>query len=204
MSSIKYLFLDNRMLLSKFFMAGLGAVILFAGSCWEENAFIGGILFMLGTVLAGISAVGRMWCSVYISGYKRKSLVTTGPYSMCRNPLYLFSLLGATGVGLATKTFSVPLTIFILFSVYYPLVIRREEKDLTERHGEAFREYCKRVPAFIPSFSLLEEPEEYTIRPEFLRKRFIDSLWFVWLVGLIALIEELHRHDIIPVYFRLY
>ncbi|MBI5739504.1 MAG: isoprenylcysteine carboxylmethyltransferase family protein [Nitrospirae bacterium] len=204
MSSIKYLFLDNRMLLSKFFMAGVGAMVLFSGSCWEENGFIGGILFMLGTVLAGIAAVGRMWCSVYISGYKRKSLVTTGPYSMCRNPLYLFSLLGAVGVGLVTKTLSIPLTIFILFAVYYPLVIRREESDLVERHGEAFREYRRRVPAFIPSFSLLEEPEEYSIIPGSLRRRFIDSLWFMWLVGLIALIEELHRHNIIPVYFRLY
>jgi protein-S-isoprenylcysteine O-methyltransferase Ste14 len=201
---IKKILAKKRIKLGQLFMAGLGVLILFTGSRWEEKGPVGGMLFLLGAVLAGIATVGRMWCSVYISGYKKDVLVTTGPYSMCRNPLYFFSLLGAVGVGLATKTLSIPFVIFVLFAVYYPFVIRREEERLTGLHGKRFEEYCSRVPRFIPSFSLSGEPEEYTIKPGYLRGRFLDSLWFVWLIGILGLIESLHRHDIIPVYFKLY
>jgi len=201
---VKKALAKNRVKLGQLFMAALGIAILFTESRWEEKGVTGGILFLFGAVLAGIATVGRMWCSVYISGYKKEVLVTTGPYSMCRNPLYFFSLLGAVGVGLATKTFSVPFVVFVLFMFYYPFVIRREEERLTRIHGRHFEEYRRRVPRFLPSFSLYKEPEEYTIKPGFLRGRFLDSLWFVWLIGMLGLIETLHRHNIIPVYFRLY
>ncbi|MBI5410004.1 MAG: isoprenylcysteine carboxylmethyltransferase family protein [Nitrospirae bacterium] len=198
------LFAVMRIRLGQLFMAGLGVVILFTGSRWSENGIAGGVLFLVGATLAGLATVGRMWCSVYISGYKKDTLVTTGPYSMCRNPLYFFSLLGAVGVGLATRTLTIPAIIFIAFAVYYPVVIRREEQRLLGIHGKRFEEYCKKVPRFIPSFSSFTEPEEYVIKPKFLRGRFSDSLWFVWLIGIIALIESLHGHGIAPVYFKLY
>jgi protein-S-isoprenylcysteine O-methyltransferase Ste14 len=201
---IKKTLAKNRIKLGQLFMAVLGIAILFTDSRWEEKGMTGGILFLFGAVLAGIATVGRMWCSVYISGYKKEVLVTAGPYSMCRNPLYFFSLLGAVGVGLATKTISVPFVIFVLFMVYYPFVIRREEERLARLHGVSFEEYRRKVPRFFPSFSLYKEPEEYAIKPGFLRGRFLDSLWFVWLIGMLGLIETLHRHNIIPVYFRLY
>jgi protein-S-isoprenylcysteine O-methyltransferase Ste14 len=201
---VKKALAKNRIKLGQLFMAALGIAILFTDSRWEQTGVTGGALFLLGALLAGIATVGRMWCSVYISGYKKEVLVTTGPYSMCRNPLYFFSLLGAVGVGLATKTISVPFVIFVLFMVYYPFVIRREEERLTRLHGVRFEEYRRKVPRFFASFSLYKEPEEYVIKPEFLRGRFLDSLWFVWLIGVLGLIETLHRHNIIPVYFRLY
>lgn len=194
----------GRVKAGQFFIVVIGVLLLFTDSRWEENSSAGGGLFLVGAILAGVATVGRMWCSVYISGYKKDSLVTTGPYSMCRNPLYLFSLIGAVGVGLATKTITIPIIVFLLFAVYYPVVIKREEKRLTGIHGRNFEEYRKRVPRFIPSFSSFREPEEYTIKPGFLRKRFTDSLWFVWLIGLIALTEALRRHGVVPVYFRLY
>ncbi|MBI5056030.1 MAG: isoprenylcysteine carboxylmethyltransferase family protein [Nitrospirae bacterium] len=201
---VKKVFSKNRIKLGQFFMAMLGIAILFTGSLWEENGIAGGALFLLGAILSATATVGRMWCSVYISGYKKDVLITTGPYSMSRNPLYFFSLLGAVGVGLATRTLAVPAIIFIAFMLYYPVVISREEERLTKIHGEDFRNFKKRVPMFFPSFSLFHEPEEYTIKPKFLRGRFSDSLWFVIMIGILALIESLHRHGIVPVYFKLY
>ena len=200
----KKVFAKWRIRLGQLLILGFSAVILCTGSYWEENSLVGGVLFLIGTVLASIATVGRMWCSIYISGYKKDMLVTTGPYSICRNPLYFFSLLGAVGVGLATKTLSIPLMIFILFSIYYPIVIKREEERLTGIHQDDFENYRKKIPRFIPSFTYFEEPDEYTIKPKFLRGRFLDSLWFVWLVGVLALIEALHRHGVVPVYYRLY
>jgi protein-S-isoprenylcysteine O-methyltransferase Ste14 len=44
--------------------------------------------------LAAMIASHRLWCSLYISGYKNSQLITSGPYSLCRNPLYFFSFVG--------------------------------------------------------------------------------------------------------------
>ena len=60
-------------------------------SRWVElNKVITFLLFFTGITLVGISSMGRMWCSLYIAGYKDNRLVTEGPYSLCRNPLYFF------------------------------------------------------------------------------------------------------------------
>lgn len=195
---------NKRAVLSRLVMAGLGIVVLFSSSRWGNAAILGDILFFAGIILAGIATAGRMWCSVYISGYKITSLITTGPYSMCRNPLYFFSLLGAAGVGMATETVTIPLIIFIAFMLYYPLVIRKEEERLLSVHQDYFREYMRKTPRFVPSFSLFHEPESYVFKPAIFRKRVIDSLWFVWLIGVIEIIESLHIHGILPVFLKLY
>lgn len=56
------------------------------------------ILFLLGLLLVGVATVGRLWCSLYISGHENSELITTGPYSLSRNPLYFFSLPGFAGI----------------------------------------------------------------------------------------------------------
>lgn len=68
------------------------AALLVSSSAWEaKSPLVCGVLFLLGTILVGIGSLGRMWCSLYIAGYKREQLIADGPYSMCRNPLYFAS-----------------------------------------------------------------------------------------------------------------
>ncbi len=45
-----------------------------------------------------VAIAGRAWVLLYIGGRKNSELVTYGPYSITRNPLYVFSLTGITGV----------------------------------------------------------------------------------------------------------
>lgn len=101
--------------------------LLFTSSRWEgRELMVTTMLFTVGMVLVAIGSLGRMWCSVYIAGYKDRTLITQGPYSVCRNPLYFFSTFGALGVGCCTETFTFPLALLALMIVYYPLVIQRK------------------------------------------------------------------------------
>lgn len=156
------------------------------------------ILFLIGTILVGIGSLGRLWCTLYIAGNKTGTLVTEGPFSLCRNPLYFFSLLGGIGVGLATETLTFPLLIIVFFAFWYPLVIKNEETRLLELHGDKYIEYCRNVPRFLPSSSAFVEPENYQVRVRKFRKAIFDALWFIWLVGLLEVAEGLRSIGIVP------
>ena len=71
-------------------LASVVAVVflLFSTNCWETGGEgVATALFSVGMFLVAIGSLGRMWCSLYIAGYKDRVLITQGPYSMTRNPL---------------------------------------------------------------------------------------------------------------------
>ena len=123
---------------------------------------------------------------------------------MCRNPLYFFSLIGAVGLGLVTETISIPLIFLVVFSIYYPFVIRAEEKWLNQIHGAEFQRYCKEIPRFIPSFRRLQEPQEYLVKARLFRRSLFDATCFIWLIAVLEIIEVLHTSNILPVFIKLY
>ncbi len=76
-------------------------------------------------------------------------LVTEGIYSYIRHPRYLE--IGMVAV--AAALFSNYLAAYIVVLVYIPLihiVALLEERELRNRFGKAYEEYCSRVPRFIP------------------------------------------------------
>lgn len=193
----------QRVLISRLFSLVVVVLLLISESRWTETNYAG-IIFLTGVVLIGFGTVGRLWCTVYIAGYKSNTLITTGPYSICRHPLYLFSLLGMTGVGLSSETLTIPALMILFFIIYYPMVMNSEEKKLAKNHKEAFGKYCQNTPKFFPSFKLLKEPQEYIINPILFRKSMLEVVWFVILLGVIELAETLHETGILPVIFKLY
>lgn len=77
-------------------------------------------------------------------------LVTSGIYSHIRHPRYL-----EVGMVLvASAFFSNYLAVYIVGLVYIPLiyiVVHLEERELKNRFGSAYEDYCLRVPKFFPS-----------------------------------------------------
>ncbi len=185
-------FEKSRILLSRIAAGAVLVLYALSGSRWDlEAPIVAYLLFSFGLVLVAIGSLGRMWCSLYIAGYKNNRLVTEGPYSMTRNPLYFFSFLGLLGVGMTTETITFPVIFAISFAISYPYVIRSEEQRLRKLFGEQYDEYARRVPAFFPKIFLLHEPERYTVNPRIFRKHIFSALWFIWIVGILELIEGL-------------
>ncbi|MDI1301413.1 MAG: isoprenylcysteine carboxylmethyltransferase family protein [bacterium] len=162
------------------------------------------LLKMAGFVLAGAGAIGRLWCSIYIGGRKTHELVMDGPYGLCRNPLYLFSLIGALGVALSAHSLTIFLVVGIFFALYYPGVIRSEESKLRPLYGKAFDDYCATTPAFFPRrFSNLSETPR-TVDVRLFRKDMAEVIWFILAVALMGGLDILRAHSVLPSFFTMY
>jgi protein-S-isoprenylcysteine O-methyltransferase Ste14 len=183
-----------------FLLAGL---LLITDHSWSKTGFMDVFLTTTGLVLVGIGAMGRAWASMYISGYKDKELVTEGAYSIVRNPLYVFSFIGAVGVGCATG--SLVLIGFLIFGffIYYPLTMTDEEQRLAAKYGQEYTNYLRRTPRFLPNLSLFHESETYSVHGKTYRYAFLDAVWFIWVYALIQLIEKLHEIGVLPILLRI-
>lgn len=180
MSPIARLFSQHRITVSRIFGIAFVALLLTTGSVWQ-GTLVGRAMFLVGIVLAAAGMLGRVWCLTYSSGYKSSELVTQGPYSISRNPLYFFSFVGLVGIGLATETFTLTLLLIAFFALVYPAVIAGEEEFLRGRFGEPYGEYCRRTPRFLPNRALFVEPDSYTVQPRTLRRSLGGVIWFIGL-----------------------
>lgn len=168
-----------RILLSRLFVAAVFALALASPSAWSGNLLASQLLFAGGLSLATIGCLGRVWCLAHIAGRKDRELVTAGPYSLCRNPLYLFSLVGAAGVAMATGTLTVPAIVVVAFLVTYPSIIRHEERRLATLYGQDYQDYLRSTPALFPNFRNYRPAGATTIDHHKFGHGVVDAAWFV-------------------------
>ncbi len=97
-------------------------------------------------VVAGLAL--RIWSAGHIR--KGREIARSGPYAFTRNPLYLGSFL--IGIGFAVQSGIWPLVpIFgLVFLLIYLPVMRQEERELENSHGEEYLAYRRRVSLFLP------------------------------------------------------
>ena len=145
-----------------FLLALLGSLFMFA----ETLAFVAldltgkqligfGVIQGLGLLLFLVGSVLHAW-SVQVRGRYAVSwvmpedhkLITDPPYSLVRHPSYLAYMLMIIGVTLVWQQWFTFLP-WVAIPGYY-LSSKREEEYLIERFGDQYREYMKRVDAFIP------------------------------------------------------
>jgi hypothetical protein len=98
-------------------------------------------------------------------------------------------MIGALGISCFTETFTFPILFALIFSTYYPFVIRSEEKRLKKLFGPAFETYQKTVPPFFPSLSSFQEPNTYPVKPVVYRRHLFSAIWFIWVAGIIKATE---------------
>jgi protein-S-isoprenylcysteine O-methyltransferase Ste14 len=158
--------------------------------------------FGIGAIL--IAILGRTWCTLYIGGRKSSEIVRGGPYSVTRNPLYVFSTIGAAGIGAMTGSLAVAAFLAVLCCVAFYSVISVEEAYLEEKFGEPYRQYMRDVPRFFPNPALFKESEMLSVRPQTLYRTFADGLMFLAAYPFFEFIEHLQEAGALPVLLRLY
>jgi protein-S-isoprenylcysteine O-methyltransferase Ste14 len=96
-----------------------------------------------------IRTLGEQWslAARVVEGHK---LVTEGPYSIVRNPIYtgMFGMLLATG--LAVSHWIGLVVAIVVFAIGTFIRVRSEERLLREMFGPEFDTYARKVPAVIP------------------------------------------------------
>jgi len=81
----------------------------------------------------------------------KNKIINKGPFSIVRHPTYLAHTLMFSGVFLFTGFLSVGLVALLDFFAVNLIIIPLEEKEMLERFGNVYKEYCKKVSSrFIP------------------------------------------------------
>ena len=106
------------------------------------------MIFALGAILILLGNFVRSWAAGVL--HKRDEVTRTGPYSLCRNPLYLGSALVAIGFGLLLNDPWYWVAITLVGAFIYPITIKHEEINMRARHREVWDLYKKDVGAFYP------------------------------------------------------
>ena len=98
---------------------------------------------------AAVRTLGKQW-SITARVLEGHKLITEGPYSVVRNPIYtgMFGMLLATG--LAISHWLGLLIAIVVFAVGTAIRVHSEEKLLREAFLEEFESYARRVPAVVP------------------------------------------------------
>ena len=157
----------------------------------------------VGLGLIVLCILGRTWCTIYIGGRKNQALVTEGPYSISRNPLYFFSIIGAAGVGAQMGSLLAALVCGFVAWAIFLWTVRREEAALSAAFADSYPRYVARVPRFLPDFSLWQAPETVVVRPQIIQTTFFDALIFLVAVPLAEGLEYLQDIGLVPVYLTL-
>lgn len=183
---------------SRWFAVALIPLVIFSIGKLQDDGWMEEMLEWTGFFFTVACVLGRTYCSAFIGGIKNERVVRQGPFSVVRNPLYVFSFLGVFGIGLQSGRLSILLLLVGSFMFYYRKVVAREEGFLLNKFGDAYAQYTKEVPRWIPKLSLWNEPAEVIVRPYFIRHTMMDALAFFIPWPCFEVLQLLQMHGYIP------
>jgi protein-S-isoprenylcysteine O-methyltransferase Ste14 len=123
----------------------------------------------------------RFWATLYSGGRKSDFVVAEGPYSLCRHPLYLGSILLVLSGALFLKSLVFAAALAVLAVAYIRFTVPAEEEYLQARLGEPYREYCRRVNRLWPSFRHFQPATRITVDVHSLYLECARASRWIWL-----------------------
>ena len=112
--------------------------------------------WLAGLALAAVGESLRLWGVHHIGAISRTRsdrlgpLVDSGPFGYVRNPLYLGNIALWAGFAVMAQLPWLAPAIVAVLACEYAAIVRWEEDLLAARLGDRYREYCRRVPAWLP------------------------------------------------------
>lgn len=181
----------------------LAALILLLFVSSSESAEVHDMVEAVGLGLIVVGIVGRLWCTLYIGGRKSAEIVATGPYSVTRNPLYVFSSIAAAGVGAQTGSVTLAIVFLLGCATAFHIVIAREESFLKDEFGSPYLRYLTTVPRFVPKPSLFRDEPELRVHTKLVYRTLTDGLVFFVAMPVFELVELWQESGLLPVVLRL-
>lgn len=141
-------------------------------------------LFAVGTVLAVLGALVRMYASGYIA--KNQELATEGPYSLVRHPLYTGNMLLLAGFTVASGLWWAWLVSAWFWWFYYPTAIEYEDRKLRRIFGEPCAQWQRLTPAVLPRGLVPKAGGRWSLRTSLSRNLepvvlAYSAFWLFWI-----------------------
>ena len=148
------------------FNAAAFFAVFLAALPWLFHRAIGGALPLhgifsrvLGVILFAAAVLVWYWCLVAFVRQGRgtpfpldapRHLVTTGPYAIIRNPIMATEAAVTWAEVLYFGSLGVLVYAVLVSVLAHVVVVKVEEPELRARIGDAYAEYCARVPRWLP------------------------------------------------------
>ena len=116
-------------------------------------------LWITGALIVALGEAIRLWAVHHIGAISRTRsdrlgpLVSSGPFAVVRNPLYVGNILLWAGFAISANLVWFAPVAIVLLALEYHAIVRWEEGLLAERIGERYSEYVARVPRWVPSLT---------------------------------------------------
>jgi len=190
-SSWKHAVFKNRGML----LVPVAIVLVVFGRPSKESAVIGIGVAVLGELIR-IWAVGYSGVTTRANVVTAPDLVTAGPYSRLRNPLYAGNAIIALGFWIAfTGRVSILQAAVMLACVLvlvvgvYGVIIPLEEEFLEKQFGAAYKRYREKVPRIVPSKPLNRNQQRGSWRAKVILRAEIITLSYFLLTVVAVLLK---------------
>ena len=155
----------------------------FGAKGFQINNCIAGILVAI--LLYAVSALLRVQSRRFIGEHTRghvhaaDKLVTHGPYSRVRHPLYISNTGFALGIAFFHLGVSLRILPFMLVVAFEIALSRIEDRFLERKFGDVWRAWAAKTPAFLP-----RPCDSKHVLPQrtFWQAFFADSSTWLWLL----------------------
>lgn len=116
-----------------------------------QSTIAGWTVFALGVAIAasGRLAFARAKTEVIPVSKKNSALVTSGPFSVTRNPMYLGLLVALAGLAIVLGTSAGAIAVVAFFLFVNFVSIPYEEAKMERQFGDQYRLYRKRVRRWV-------------------------------------------------------
>jgi protein-S-isoprenylcysteine O-methyltransferase Ste14 len=105
-----------------------------------------------------LGTLGKNWAPSTTGVRSDSVLITSGPYGIVRNPIYLSLLILIPSMAIIAASWVMLVPGFLIAAGLY-VQMGREEAELIDHFGDRYREYMKQTPSLIPRIRRTSAPD---------------------------------------------